>query len=319
MLSGLDLKTISVRVRQALAAGIAYAAKGDIVIGTGTGTVTIRSAPTNGKVRLPDSAQTDGWRDVAVLNKAIYGFTYGNGNGAGAGDLTNDITIFAGGAMDSTGTYFMVGSQLTKQLDVAWAVGNNAGGILSGAAADVDYNLWEIARPDTEVVEYGFETTANATPTLPANYTKYRLIGWFKRVAGTIVAFHTYETEGGGLELVWDSPTLDVEQLNALTTARRTDAVKVPLNFSVEAHLNVVITDAASGSRNWVYCPDQADLAPSLAVAPLYNIFSAGGSENSVLLKVRTSSAGLIAARSNLATVDAYRVSTMGFRWARRN
>jgi hypothetical protein len=36
-------------------------------------------------------------------------------------------------------------------------------------------------------------------------------------------------------------------------------------------------------------------------------------------MRVRTSATGTIAARANVATIDSYRVSTMGFTWARRN
>src|SRR3990167_3675548 len=54
------------------------------------------------------------------LNKTIYGLTYAN-NGA---DATNDLDIATGGAMDAIGAYWMtLASALTKQSDVAWAVG----------------------------------------------------------------------------------------------------------------------------------------------------------------------------------------------------
>lgn len=253
---------------------------------------------------------------MAQIKGFISGLTYANN----AGDPTNDIDIAAGAAIDTTGADVMVlASTLTKQLDAAWAVGNNQGGILSGAAANVDYNIWQIKRVDTQVVDVGFETTANATPTLPANYTLYRKIGWFKRVGGTIVAFHTYESEGGGIEMNWDAPTLDVNLANTLTTARRTDAVKVPLNFSVEAHLSVVLSDAATAGVAWICCPDQTDAAPSGVAAPLANAnFNTIGGSNTHDLWIRTNSAGLIAARATLATVDLYNVSTMGFRWSRK-
>src|SRR5205807_2014771 len=95
------------------------------------------------------------------------------------------------------------------------------------------------------------------------------------RVGGTIVAFHTYETEGGGLEMNWDAPTLDVNLANTLTIARRTDAVKVPLNFSVMARLRILFNDAASGFSVVVACPDEADVAPSTTATPLTNFRAA--------------------------------------------
>lgn len=246
----------------------------------------------------------------------LYGLTWANN----VSDATNDIDVAAGGCMDTTGAYWMVLAALTKRLDAAWAVGTNQGGRLSGSIADVDYNIWAIARTDTGVVDVGFETTANATPTLPSNYTYYRKIGWFKRVSGAIVAFHTYETEGGGIELIWDAPTLDINLANTLTTARRTDAVKAPLDFSTVADLNVRLYDASQNFTAVIYCPDAADATPSLTAAPL----STAGSvptqtaNHTFNMKVRTSAAGLIAARADLATVDLYAVSTLGFSWSRR-
>jgi hypothetical protein len=95
--------------------------------------------------------------------------------------------------------------------------------------------------------------------------------------------------------------------------------VKVPLNFSVTAHLNVLVIDAGVGLA-WVYCPDQTDLAPSATAAPLNSLsVQAGGVSIPMVMHIRTSAAGHIAARANIATFDAYRVSTLGFTWARRN
>jgi hypothetical protein len=155
---------------------------------------------------------------------------------------------------------------------------------------------------------------------MPANYDFKRLIGWFKRAAGTVVAMHTYETEGGGLQYLWDVPTLEVNLANTLTTTRRTDVVKVPLNFSVLAKLHVRIYDAASNQMTWIYCPDLPDTAPAdTATAPMGNIGSDTPAVGRQELTVRTSATGTIAARSTLATVDSYFVVTTGFIWARRN
>jgi hypothetical protein len=245
----------------------------------------------------------------------ISGLTYANN----AGDATNDIDIATGHAIDATGAKLLrLTSAITKRLDAAWAVGTNQGGLDTGAVGNSDYYMWLIMRSDTGVVDVLFSLSSTA-PTMPTSYDYKRLIGWFKRVGGTIVAFHTYETEGGGVELNWDSPTLDINLANTLTTARRTDAVKVPLNFSVIAHLNVNLTDASSSLSAWICCPDQTDLAPSESAAPISNANSTTGKSFDGQLYIRTSSTGTIAARADLATVDNYRVATIGFKWARRN
>lgn len=253
---------------------------------------------------------------MANVSKAIYGLTYSN-NGS---DATNDLDIAAGGAIDSTGVDILtLSATITKQSDVAWAVGSGNGGLDTGAVGNSDYYIWLIKRVDTQVVDVLYSLSSTA-PTMPANYTLKRLIGWFKRTGGAIVAFTTYETDGGGLEMNWNVPTLDINLVNTLTTARRTDAVKVPLNFSTEAHMNIVAQDGASAFTVWVCCPDQTDAAPSISAAPLANMSATTvGFYDAKQFRIRTSATGTIASRASIATVDNYLASTLGFRWARRN
>lgn len=272
------------------------------------------SVGANGTIPMARSAAAQGVAYVAALNKAIYGFTYQNN----VADAVNDLDIAAGGAMDATGAYFLVGGALTKQSDVAWAVGNAAGMLDTGAVGNSDYYLFVIGRSDTGVVDY-LSSLSATSPTMPTNYDFKRLIGWFKRVGGTIVAFDTYELPGGGLELIWDSPTLDIDLSATLTTSRRTDAIKVPLTFSVKASMHVALMDAAAGNSIIIYCPDQADLVPSASAAPLTTwITQVAALFGAMQIRVRTSAAGTIAARANVATVDTYRVATLGFEWSRR-
>lgn len=244
----------------------------------------------------------------------ISGLTYANN----AGDATNDLDIAAGEAMDSTSVRLLQLSAITKQSDVAWAVGTGNGGLDTGAVGNSDYYIWLICRIDTFVVDVLYSLSSTA-PTMPANYTLKRLIGWFKRVGGTIVAFHTYETEGGGIEMNWDVPTLDVNQTNVLTTTRRTDAVKVPLNFSVVALLSAFINDASTAAGAYIWCPDVTDAAVGNTAQTTTILVQVASANIYAYVSVRTSATGLIAARATLATVDQYSVATMGFRWARRN
>ena len=140
-------------------------------------------------------------------------------------------------------------------------------------------------------------------------------------VANTTVAFNAYETEGGGVEVQWQVPTLDINLGGALTAARRTDAVKVPSNFSTIAHLNVRIFDAATPFIAWVYGPDQSDSFPGTS-APLGNFNAPTGAAADLFqqIRVRTSSTGTIAARLNGASpADIYSAATMGFTWSRRS
>jgi len=291
-------------------------AKGDLIAGTADQKVARVALGAAGSVPISQAAATTGLAYAAAVNKAIYGFTYSNN----AGDATNDIDIAAGGAMDATGAYWITVAALTKQSDAAWAVGNNAGALDTGAVGNSDYYIWAIARSDTGITDYLFSLSSTA-PSMPTGYDFKRLIGWFKRLGGTIVAFNTYETEGGGIEMKWTSPTLDVNLASTLTTSRRTDAVKVPLNFATISLLRVHVADNTSAFSAIICCPDETDVAASAGNAPGVSIISpaASASGYAMEMQIRTSAAGLIAARAGIATVDIYDVATLGFTWARRN
>lgn len=291
---------------------------GEIILSEGaaagtpsTGFVTIYPK-TDGLMYSKDDAGVE--RLLSPASSQVNGWTYSNN----ATDPTNDIDIAAGSGFDSTRAYFISGSALTKQSDAAWAVGTNAGLLDTGAVGDSDYYLWAIARSDTGVVDY-LSSLSDTAPTMPASYDYKRLIGWFKRVGGTIVAFHTYETDGGALEFKWDLPTEDVALTNTLTTSRRTDAIKVPLTFSVMAVIRANGVDAASPFVARVCCPDETDAAVVAATAPggSFRAPVAGITAEHEML-VRTSATGTIASRASIATVDTYKVFTLGFIWARR-
>lgn len=252
--------------------------------------------------------------DFPLPPKFISGLVQSN-NGS---DATNDLDISAGMCRDATDTVNLVlTSALTKQLDAAWAVGTNAGGLDTGSIGNSDYYVWLIKRSDTGVVDVLFSLSSTA-PTMPASYDYKRLIGWFKRVSNTIVAFTAYETAGGGLGLHWSAPTRDIDLSNTLTTSRRTDAVKVPLHLATKAHLSVLVNDASSAFKAAIFSPSVADASVD-SNAETTNIAAVSGVASYADMWIRTSSTGTIAARANLATVDSYQVSTLGFEWDRRD
>jgi hypothetical protein len=286
-------------------------AAGDIPIASAANAFSKIAVGAAGTVLVSRAASSLKLAYTAILNKVIYGLTYANSGG----DVTNDIDIAAGGCMDATGAYWLQFAALTKQSDVAWAVGTNAGWLDTGAIGNNPYYFWIIGRSDTGVTDSLLSLSSTA-PTMPTSYDFKRLAGYILRAAGAIVLFTTYETEGGGLEFMWTTPTVDINLAATLTTSRRTDAVKVPLNFSVVAKLNVQVEDAITTKFIIVYCPDQSDLVPSNAQCNLGN--DVADLFDTKQLTIRTSAAGLIAARAD-STQDVYRVQTQSFTWARRN
>lgn len=161
----------------------------------GLGTVTDATPDTLARTRIYKSSNSNnavnwaaGTRDIfcspvaeVIMNAApprghLWGLEMSN-----AADAANDITVANGVATDENGEVsILLTSAITKQLDAAWAVGTNAGGLNTGAkAANTWYEVHLIQRQDTGVVDVMFTTTANRA-TLPANYTHQRRIGWIR-------------------------------------------------------------------------------------------------------------------------------------------
>src|SRR3990167_5809631 len=71
-----------------------------------------------------------------------------------AGDTDHDINVTSGEARDAADSADMVLSlEITKKIDAAWAVGDDAGGIDTGSVANnTIYYVWLIKRTDTAVV-----------------------------------------------------------------------------------------------------------------------------------------------------------------------
>lgn len=133
------------------------------------------------------------------------GFQLANGT-----DATNDINIGVGKCRNSDDTEdIILAGALVKQLDVAWAVGTNAGMRASGAAiADAWYHIFVIKRPDTGVVDIAADTSAtgaNIAANTDAAYTKIRLISSILRESGAIRAFYNY-----GNRFFWPVAALDI-------------------------------------------------------------------------------------------------------------
>jgi hypothetical protein len=94
-------------------------------------------------------------------------------------DTAHDVNVTAGAVKDATFAYDMIlATEMTKQIDAAWAEGDDAGGLDTGAvAADTGYALWLIKNITTGIVDLLFSTSFTS-PTMPSGYTVKRLIGY---------------------------------------------------------------------------------------------------------------------------------------------
>ena len=95
-------------------------------------------------------------------------------------DSDHDIDIATGLCLSTDGTQrISLASGLTKQIDSAWAVGDDAGGLDTGTvAATTMYAVWLIRRSDTGAVDVLFSTSFTwSGVTKPTNYDQGQLIG----------------------------------------------------------------------------------------------------------------------------------------------
>ena len=242
--------------------------------------------------------------------------------------LSNDVgtpnTVMdfsAGTARDSSNTYDLTLASAFTKSQSNWVAGNGNGGKFQAAAIATStwYYFFAIRKDSDGSIDCGFDTATNA-PNIPAGYTAYRLIGaWPTDGSGNWQTATTYETEGGGMEVQWSVPALEVNILNTLTTSRRLDTIRVPTAFSVMAHIRIEASDAGAAFVLNVCNPAETDAAPSSSAAPLgIGTFQVANADTRDLW-LRTSSSGQIASRATIATVDSYRVATVGYVWGRRS
>lgn len=184
-------------------------------------------------------------------DRVLYGLTLSNN----VSDATNDIDIAAGACVSDDGTTVMVLSAITKQLDAAWSVGTNQGGLDTGSIANTTYHLWVINRPDTNVTDVLFSASASA-PTMPTNYTKKKCIGSIVRTGAAIKTFTQYRNY-----FEWKAPVVDVDDDNPGTSAV-TRTLTLPTGVKLRARVNCGIYSGTTGSVNgYVSSLDQTDLA----------------------------------------------------------
>lgn len=98
-----------------------------------------------------------------------------------ASDTAHDIDFISGSVADSSGADLLeLSALMVKQLDSAWALGNNQGGLFSGSiASSTTYYCFLIEANSDQSIDCGFDTSSTAA-NIPAGYTKYRRIASFE-------------------------------------------------------------------------------------------------------------------------------------------
>src|SRR3990172_562774 len=183
-------------------------------------------------------------------------------------DAAYDIDFGAGVCIgtDGSGNYreMKLAATLTKQIDAAWSVGTNAGGLDTGSVAnDTWYHLWAIMRSDTGVVDALFSLSATA-PSMPANYDYRRRIGAVRYGTATILGY----TQIGDVFL-WDN--VAVVQANNPGTGAVLVTLQVPTGIKVGAMLDGTSYGASTtGFVGYVSSPDAVDETPARGIGQLF-------------------------------------------------
>jgi hypothetical protein len=200
--------------------------------------------------------QLDGLTNL--MRNYIDGFTLSNN----ATDADHDLDIAAGSAMDSTNdNVISTTSSLTKQIDVDWAEGDDAGGFPSGLtlSADTWYHVFVLRKADG-TVDAGFDTSLTATNLLAdaTDYIYYRRVGSIATdSSNNIRAFSQHKDR-----FDWHAPieTLDT---SSISTTEATVQATVPAGVEVEAIVGVDLVYNGAVNVVRVYGADEADATPA--------------------------------------------------------
>jgi hypothetical protein len=166
-------------------------------------------------------------------------------------DAAKDLDIAVGVARDSTDVDNMrLTAAITKQIDAAWAVGDDQGGLDTGSvAATTLYAVWLIKRSDTGVVDVLFSTSFTA-PTMPTDYDRKRLIGAIKTDATPDILPYTQV----GDYFRYTTPIQDVNDTTITDDTYEEAAVSVPPSGIAHIYGNLANTTTTSliDGRLWI-------------------------------------------------------------------
>jgi len=208
-------------------------------------------------------------------------------------DTDHDILIASGVCTASGGgKYLTLSTGITKQIDAAYADGDDAGGLFSGTVAnDTTYHVFIIEKDADSTIHAGFDTSISAA-NKPAGYTKYRRIGSIMTDGSANI--HQFIQIGN--DFIWKTPTVDYTSAGT-GTSENTVTLRVPLGIAGRVRLN-----AEAGATSWMYIrhPDTTDTAPGAGTAPLSQYYAGDNQHQEIEAYTNASSQVMLRANVNV-------------------
>ena len=205
---------------------------------------TLRQIPADIATNVADIATNTASISALESDSHLTGLVPSN-----AADADHDITISAGKAPDSAGAALLdLSAAITKQIDNAWAVGDNLGGLFTGTvAADTTYHLFIIEKTSDGSIDAGFDTSLTAA-NIPTGYSNYRRVSSvLTDSSSNIIGFDCAEISGGALFFTYNAGIQDLSTTSPGTSAV-TLALSIPSGLPFEARIDLICRSTADTS-----------------------------------------------------------------------
>jgi hypothetical protein len=260
------------------------------------------------------------YTDVLTQLKALLPTNYIGGliTSRDAGDTDHDVNITAGEARDPTDVESLrLATEITKQIDAAWAVGDDAGGIDTGAvAADTLYAVWLIKRSDTGVVDALFSTSFTA-PTMPTDYDYKRLIAAVLTDGSANIIDYTHKDDY--FRLIGDI-VLDVDDSTITGSTFEVGTLSVPPNCLAHIYGNLLNGGATNvDGILWIKTNGAGEITTAGESFSTVQTNGTFDQLNGIGFVLVDGSSQVQYAASEVAGSARVRIATLGFRMLTRN
>ncbi len=240
---------------------------------------------------------------------------------ATAVDADHDITIDTGSCRSADDSVDIVlNSSITKRVDAAWAVGDNAGGLFLGTvAADTTYHVFIIVKDSDGSVDAGYDTSITAA-NIPAGYTAYRKVFSFITDASANIIPFVAIPVGKNLDVGYKSRIVNLTGTPP-NTARNNVVLTVPKDIQVSARLSLFLGNNIGGAGMGIYVSptDWDDFVPSLENSDI-GAFTSAAERVHVEIERNTDTLGQVSYRSsttsNFLSVG-FQITTLGYLYRR--